>query len=91
MASKSRGRRAPLAKYAVQRSLVLEPNLAARWVSLGVLTIDFYRGCQLAKLDMHRAIDLRPSCSTALHQLADVNCLSGRVPKAEEPGRRAIY
>jgi len=86
----SEGDLVPPAKYAAQRSLVLEPQLAEGWASVGVLAGDFDRDYRFAELAMLRAIELRPFYSTVYHWLADVYRYSGRVRKSEKPGRRAL-
>ncbi len=78
------------ARYAAQRALVLEPELAEGWASAGVLALDFDRDWSFAELALRRAIELRPSYSTAYRWLADVYRYSGRVRRSIEPGREAI-
>jgi adenylate cyclase len=82
--------RVPEARYAAQRALVLDPQLAEGWASAGILALDFGRDWSFAELALRRAIQLRPSYSTAYRWLADVYRYSGRVSRAVEPGRRAI-
>ncbi|MEN8161414.1 MAG: hypothetical protein ABFS41_15195 [Myxococcota bacterium] len=82
--------RLPAARYAAQRALVLEPEMAEAWGSLGVIALDFDRDWRVAELALRRAIELRPSYSSAHHWLADVYRYTGKVRQAEGPGRRAI-
>lgn len=62
----------PAAKYAAQRALVLEPELAEGWASLGVLYSDFDRDHRLAELAFRRAIELKPSYAPAHQWLGDM-------------------
>lgn len=80
----------PAAKYAAQRALVLEPELAEGWASLGVLANDFDLDWRVAELALRRAIELRPSYSTAHHWLADVYRWQGDARKSLGAGLRAI-
>lgn len=80
----------PAAKYAAQRALILEPELAEGWASLGVLALDFDRDWRVAEIALRRAIELRPSYATPHHWLADVYRWTGRARAAVEPGLRAI-
>lgn len=82
--------RLPEARYAAQRALVLEPELAEGWASLGVLALDFERDWTFAELALRRAIELKPSYSTPYHWLADAYRYSGRVKLSEPFGRRAV-
>jgi len=82
--------RLPEAQYAAQRALVLEPELAEGWASLGVLALDFNRDWTFAELALQRAIELKPSYSTPYHWLADVYRYSGRAKRAEHLGKRAV-
>ena len=82
--------RLPEAQYAAQRALVLEPELAEGWASLGVLALDFNRDWTFAELALKRAIEIKPSYSTPYHWLADVYRYSGRAKRAESLGNRAV-
>ena len=82
--------RLPEAQYAAQRALVLEPELAEGWASLGVLALDFNRDWRFAELALQRAIEIKPSYSTPYHWLADVYRYSGRAKRAESLGNRAV-
>jgi TolB-like protein len=82
--------RLPEARYAAQRALVLEPELAEGWASLGVLALDFDRDWTFAELALRRAIELKPSYSTPYHWLGDVYRYSGRVKRSKPFSRRAV-
>ncbi|MEJ2484083.1 MAG: hypothetical protein P8049_13480, partial [Gemmatimonadota bacterium] len=82
--------RLPEARYAAQRALVLEPDLAEGWASLGVLALDFDRDWTFAELALRRAIELKPSYSTPYHWLADAYRYSGRVKLSEPFSKRAV-
>ncbi len=82
--------RLPEARYAAQRALLLEPELAEGWASLGVLALDFDRDWTFAELALRRAIELKPSYSTPYHWLADVYRYSGRVKLSEPFSKRAV-
>jgi len=80
----------PAANYAAQRALILEPELAEGWASLGVLALDFDLDWRVAEIALRRAIELRPSYATPHHWLADVYRWTGRARASVEPGLRAI-
>lgn len=82
--------RLPEARYAAQRALVLEPELAEGWASLGVLALDFDRDWTFAELALLRAIEIKPSYATPYHWLADVYRYSGRVKLAEGFSKRSV-
>jgi TolB-like protein len=82
--------RLPEARYAAQRALLLEPELAEGWASLGVLALDFDRDWTFAELALRRAIELKPSYSTPYHWLADAYRYSGRVKLSEPFSKRAV-
>ncbi len=82
--------RLPEARYAAQRALVLEPELAEGWASLGVLALDFDRDWTFAELALLRAIERKPSYSTPYHWLADAYRYSGRVKLSEPFSKRAV-
>jgi Flp pilus assembly protein TadD len=74
------------AKYAAQRALVIEPELAEAWASLGVLADDFERDHRFAELALRRAIQLKPSYASAHLWLGAALRRSGRL----ESNRRAV-
>lgn len=78
------------AKYAAQRALVLDPELAEGWASLGVLALDFDRDFRVAELSLRRAIAFKPSYAAAHRWLADVLRYSGRVEESLAPGNQAL-
>ena len=80
----------PAAKYAAQRALILEPELAEGWASLGVLALDFDLDWRVAELALRRAIEIRPSYATPHHWLADVYRWQGQARASLGPGLRAI-
>ena len=78
------------AKYAAQRALVLDPELAEAWASLGVLALDFDRDFRVAELCLRRAIAFKPSYASAHRWLADALRYSGRVEESLAPGNQAL-
>ena len=80
----------PHGKYAAQRALVLEPQLAEAWASLGVLYGDFDRDAELAELALLRAVELKPSYASAQHWLGDLYLRFGRTEEAIEYAARAV-
>lgn len=80
----------PAAKYAARRALILEPELAEGWASLGVLALDFDLDWRVAEIALRRAIELRPSYATPHNWLADVYRWTGRALASMEPSLRAI-
>jgi tetratricopeptide (TPR) repeat protein len=59
------------AKYAAHRAILLDPQLAEAWASLGVLVLEFDRDWRFAELALRRAIELKPSYAMAHDWLAD--------------------
>jgi TolB-like protein len=82
--------RVPEARYAAQRAIVLDPNLAEGWASLGVLACDYERDFGLAEPALRRAIALRPSYASAYQWLADLMQYSGRIEDALALSTRAL-
>jgi TolB-like protein len=80
----------PRARYAAQRALLLDPELAEAWASVGVLAADFDRDFAVAELALRQAIALRPSNAVAHHWLADVLRFSGRVEESLSFSTRAL-
>lgn len=81
----------PRGKYAAQRALVLDPELAEAWASVGVLAIDFDRDVSISSLALRRAVALKPSYASALNWLADVLRFSpGRSQEVLEVLQRAL-
>ncbi|MGH7552333.1 MAG: hypothetical protein ACREMQ_04830 [Longimicrobiales bacterium] len=83
-------RRVGEAKYAAQRALVLDPELAEAWASLGVLVRDFDRDHRFAELALERAIRLKPSYAPAYLWLSGQHRRSGRLAEAVELSQRAV-
>jgi adenylate cyclase len=82
--------RVPEAKYAAQRAILLDSELAEAWASLGVLALDFDRDWTFAELALRRAIALKPAYAVAHGWLADVMRWSGRMHEALESAQRAV-
>jgi tetratricopeptide (TPR) repeat protein len=70
------------AKYAAQRAILLDPGLAERWASLGVLAVEFDYERAVGELALRHAVRLKRSCAMAHDWLSDVLLYTGR---AEEP------
>jgi TolB-like protein len=83
-------RRVADAKYAAQRALLLDAELAEGWASLGVLALDFDRDFRVAELALRRAIALKPSYAAPYNWLADALRYSGRVEESLEPASRGL-
>lgn len=83
-------RRVPEAKYAAQRALALDPELAEAWASLGVLYNDFDRDFSLGELALRRAIALKPSYAETYLWMADMMRQHGRLDESLEASRRAL-
>lgn len=79
----------PHAKYAAQRALVLDSDLAEGWASLGVLWLDFDRDWAAAELALRRAIALKPSYATPYRWLSDLLRNTGRLAEAATVAERA--
>jgi TolB-like protein len=80
----------PQGKYAAQRALMLDPELAEAWASVGVLALDMDRDFRLAELGLRRAIALKPSYASPYNWLADALRFSGRVEESIEAGERGL-
>ncbi len=80
----------PRGKYAAQRALILDPELAEAWASLGQLYCDFDRDWVMAELALRRALALKPSYASAARWLSDILRYTGRPAEALEFGRRAV-
>lgn len=78
------------AKYAAQRALVLDPELAEGWASLGVLALDFDRDFRVAELAFRRAIALKPSNASPYHWLGDALRYTGRIEESWQSSTRAL-
>ncbi len=76
-------------EYAAQRAIVLDPDLAEGWASLGVLRLDFDHDFRFAELALRRAIELRPSYASAHAWLGDALLYQRRVEESLEARRRA--
>jgi TolB-like protein len=72
----------PHAYYAAQRAVVLDPELAEAWASLGVLWLDFDRDWAPAELALRRALALKPSYAPPYRWLSDLLRNTGRVAEA---------
>ena len=78
------------AKYAAQRAVALDPDLAEAWASLGVLAWDFDRDARISELALRRAIKLRPSSAVPHYWLSDVLRYTGHVEDAVALSATAI-
>jgi serine/threonine-protein kinase len=77
------------AKYAAQRALVIDPQLAEGWASLGVLADDFDHDYRLAEVALEHAVRLKPSYAVARLWLGTTLRRSGREVESVEHYRRA--
>lgn len=82
-------RRVGEAKYAAMRSILLDPQLAEGWASLGVLAAEFDRDWRVGELALRRAVQLKPSYAMAHDWLADVLLYTGRPEESIVTRRRA--
>jgi len=80
----------PRAKTAALRAVLLDPNLAEGWASLGVLAFEADLDWTTAELALKRAIELKPSYAWARSSLGDMLRQRGRVKEAIEQQRRAL-
>jgi serine/threonine-protein kinase len=80
----------PRAKMAAQRAVLLDPDLAEGWASLGVLAFEADRDWTTAELALKRAIALKPSYAWARSSLGDMLRSQGRVMEAIEQQRMAL-
>lgn len=78
------------AKDAALRSVLLEPELAEGWASMGVLLTEFDRDLRFSELALRRAIDLKPSYASAYLWLGNALLYSGRAMDALEPSLRTV-
>jgi adenylate cyclase len=77
------------AQYAAQRAILLDPDLAEGWASLGVLAVEFDYDWAVGELALRHAVRLRPSYAMAHDWLSDVLLYTGRVDESLTARRRA--
>jgi adenylate cyclase len=77
------------AKYAAQRAILLDPQLAEGWASLGVLALEFDRDWRVGELALRRSVQLKPSYAMAHDWLADALLYTGRPEESLGSRRRA--
>jgi adenylate cyclase len=70
------------AKYAAQRAILIDPELAEGWASLGVLAVEFDRDWAVGELALRRAVELKPSYAPAAHWLADALAYTRRTEES---------
>jgi adenylate cyclase len=75
--------------YAAQRAIVLDPDLAEGWASLGVLRLDFDRDWRFAELALRRTLELKPSYAVAHDWLSDALLYQGRLEESLEVRQHA--
>jgi adenylate cyclase len=69
------------AKYAAQRAILIDPELAEGWASLGVLVLAD-SDWAVAELALRRAVELKPSYAPAVRWLADALAYTGRTEES---------
>jgi adenylate cyclase len=74
--------RIPDAKYAALQAILLDPQHAEGWASLGVLALEFDFDWRVAELALRRALELRPSYAMAHNWLADALLYTGRAEES---------
>jgi adenylate cyclase len=74
--------RIPEAKYAALQAILLDPQLAEGWASLGVLAMEFDLDWRVAELALRRAVELKPSYAMAHNWLADALVFTGRAEES---------
>jgi adenylate cyclase len=72
------------AKAAAVRAVILEPELAEGWASLGVLMFEFEYDFRFAELALKRAVALKPSYATAYLWLGDALRYAGKPQESLE-------
>jgi adenylate cyclase len=70
------------AKYAARMALVLEPQLAEAWASLGIWALEFDHDWRIGERALRRAIELKPSYAMAQNWLADALLYTGRAEES---------
>lgn len=70
------------ATLAAMRAIMLEPELAEGWASLGVLFSEFYRDYRFSEIALRRSLALKPSYAPAHLWLGDALRLAGRAQEA---------
>jgi TolB-like protein len=66
------------AKYAARMAIVLDPQLAEGWASVGIWALEFDCDWRVAELALRRAVELGPSYAMAQAWLADALLYTGR-------------
>jgi adenylate cyclase len=77
------------AKYAAQRAILIDPELAEGWASLGVLAVEFDHDWAVGELALRHAVRLKPSYAIAHDWLSDVLLYTGRAEESLAARRHA--
>jgi adenylate cyclase len=77
------------AKYAAQRAILVDPELAEGWASLGVLAVEFDHDWAVGELALRHAVRLKPSYAIAHDWLSDVLLYTGRADESLAARRHA--
>jgi len=80
----------PRAKMAAQRAVLLDPDLAEAWASVGILASEADGDWTTAEIALKRAIALKPSYAGARAWLGEMLRSQGRMKEAIEQQRRAL-
>ncbi|MFH1845238.1 MAG: protein kinase [bacterium] len=78
----------PPAQKAAQRALELDPGLGAAFTVLGFVELYFNWDWAAAEREFHRALEQNPNDGDALHGLANVLIIHGRLDEAAELVKR---
>jgi adenylate cyclase len=78
------------AKDAAVRAIMLDPELAEGWASLGVLLAEFYRDFRFSEVALRRALALKPSYAPAHLWLGHTLLYAGRPQEALEAAESAV-
>jgi tetratricopeptide (TPR) repeat protein len=78
------------ARKAIERSLILDPNLGTAWARLGVINLTYDRDFDAAKIATERALELQPNSVSALGAAAKLAVIFGDLDEAVRLRKKTV-